>query len=165
MDVGTATSGDRAEFFSVRNHSDNTSGLKLESISLDRQRPHHFLADLKAALRSTQPSPTLLTVFMLEAEFFLHKMLTPGGGLHADAGLSQIDENDGTLFADQVAQSMRLNFSGQSRVWRRRGQACTCATERRRSCSPTVTIHDRRLVREDCEKRLSNRRLNGVQPK
>ena len=39
-DVGTATSGDRAEFFSVTNQSDNTNGLKLESISPDRQ--HHF---------------------------------------------------------------------------------------------------------------------------
>ena len=38
VDVGTATSGDRAEFFSVTNQSDNTCGLKLESISPDRQR-------------------------------------------------------------------------------------------------------------------------------
>ena len=47
---------------------------------------------------------------MLEAEIFLHKMLTPGGGLDADAGLSHIKENDGTLFADQVVQSERFNF-------------------------------------------------------
>ena len=53
---------------------------------------------------------------MLEAENFLHKMLTPGGGLHADAGMNHIHENDGTLFADQVVQSMLLNFSEQSRV-------------------------------------------------
>ena len=49
-----ATSGDRAEFFFVTNNCDNTSGLKSESISPDRQRPHHFLADLKAALPNTQ---------------------------------------------------------------------------------------------------------------
>ena len=39
-------------------------------------------------------------------------MLAPGGGLHADNGLSYIYENDGTLFADQLVQSMRLNFFG-----------------------------------------------------
>ena len=70
-----------------------------------------FLADLKAALPNTQAS-SLLKLFLLEAEIFLHKMLTPGGGLHADAGLSHISENDGTLSADQVVQSMRLNFFG-----------------------------------------------------
>ena len=73
-----------------------------DSISPDRQRPHHFLADLKAALPNTQASPTLLKLFLLQAAIFLHTMLTPGGGLHADAGLSHIYENDGTLFADQV---------------------------------------------------------------
>ena len=35
---------------------------------------------------------------------------TLGGGLHADPGLSHIYENDGTLFADQVVQPMRLHF-------------------------------------------------------
>ena len=127
-DVGTATSGDRAEFFSVTNQSDNTSGLKAASAQTD-QRPHHFLANLKAAPPNTQ----------VEAEIFLHKMLTPGG-LHADAGLSHIcEKNDGALlFADKVVQSMRLNFSERSRVWRRRRQACTCATGRERSCSSTV---------------------------
>ena len=43
-------------------------------------------------------------------------MLTAGGGLHADAGLSHIFENDGTLFADQVVHSMRLNFFRSSHV-------------------------------------------------
>ena len=47
---------------------------------------------------------------MLVAEIILHTMLTLGGGPHADAGLSHIHENDGTLFADHVVQSMRLFF-------------------------------------------------------
>ena len=71
-----------------------------------------LLADLKAALPNTQASPTLLKLFTLEAEIFLHKMLTPGGGLHAGAGLSHTYENDGALFADQVVQPPRLNFFG-----------------------------------------------------
>ena len=101
----------------MTNQSDNTSGLKLEIISPDRQNRHHFLADLKAALPNTQASPTLLKLFMLEAETLLHKMPTPGGGLHADARLSLTClKNDGFLFADQVVQSMRLNFSERSRV-------------------------------------------------
>ena len=99
-DVGTATSGDRAEFLDATNLSDNTGALKLESISSHRQRLHHFLVDLKAALPNTRASPTLLKLSMLEAENFLHKMLTPGGGLHADAGMNLIFENDDTLFAE-----------------------------------------------------------------
>ena len=79
-DVGTATSGDCAEFFNATNPSDNTGALKLESLRPDRQRPLHFLAVSKAALPNTQASPTLLKLFMLEAESLLHKMLTPGGG-------------------------------------------------------------------------------------
>ena len=81
----------------------------LERASPDRQRPHHFLADLEAALPNTQASPTFLKLFMLEADIFLRKMLTLGGGLLADAGLSHVFENGGTLFADQVVQSMRLH--------------------------------------------------------
>ena len=79
-DVGTATSGDRAEFFNATNPSDSTGALKLESLRPDRQRPLHFLAFLKAALPNTQASPTLLKLFLLEAESLLHMMLTPGGG-------------------------------------------------------------------------------------
>ena len=139
-DVGTATSGDRAEFFSVTNQSDNTSGLKLESISPDRQRHHHFLADLKAALPNTQASPTLLKLFMLEAETLLHKMFTPGGGLHADARLSlTFMKNDGTLFADQVVQSMRLNFFGTVVCVRKTG--LHLFNYREGSCSSTVRLN------------------------
>ena len=130
-DVDTATPGDRAESFRVTNQSDNTSGLKIGE-------HHHFLADLRAALPHTQASPALMKLGMLEAEMFLHKVLTPGGGLHANAGLSNIDDKDGILLADQVDQSMRLNFFGRSRVWRRSGQACTCATSGGCSCSSTV---------------------------
>ena len=97
-DVGTATSGDRAEFFSVTSQSDNTSGLKLESVSLDRQRPHHFLADRKAALPNTQASPALLGLFMLEAESVLHKIWWSPCGCWLESHLW----NDGTLFADHV---------------------------------------------------------------
>ena len=75
-----------------------------------------ILADLKAALPNTQASPSLPKLFVLEAVIFSQKMLTPGGGLHADAGLSHISENDGTLFADQVVHSTRLDSSSRSRV-------------------------------------------------
>ena len=110
-DVGTASSEDRAEFFSVTSQSDNTGCSK---------------------------SPTILKLFLLETEIPLHKMLTIVGGLHADVGMNHIFEHDGTLCADQVVQSMRFIFSEQSRVWRRKGQACSCATAWRQSSSPTA---------------------------
>ena len=49
-----------------------------------------------------QASPTHL----LEAAIFLHKVLRLVGGFLVDAGLSHIGENDGTLFADRMVQSM-----------------------------------------------------------
>ena len=69
-----------------------------------------FLPTSKQLRQTRKASPTLLKLFMLEAEMFLHKMLTPGFCLHADADLSHIFENDGTLFADQVVQSIRHIF-------------------------------------------------------
>ena len=51
-------------------------------------------------------------LFMLEAENLMHKMLTL---CLADAGFSHNYENDGTLFSDQVVQSMRLNIFGAVR--------------------------------------------------
>ena len=56
---------------SARRTSLTTGGLKLESISPDRQRPHHFLADLKAALPNTQASPTFLKLFFTGGRHFL----------------------------------------------------------------------------------------------
>ena len=82
----------------------------MEGISPHRQRPHHLLADFKAALPNTQASPTFLKLFMLEAEISLQQMLTINGGLLADAGLSHIYENDGTLLADPVVQSRATLF-------------------------------------------------------
>ena len=44
--------GDRAEFFSVTNQSDNTNCLKIESMSPDRQRPDHFWQTSKQLCRT-----------------------------------------------------------------------------------------------------------------
>ena len=93
----------------MTNQSDSTRGLKLDSISPDRQRLHHLLIDLKAAQPNTQASPTFVKLSMLEAVIFLHKMLTLGGGLDAD--LSHF-LGKRRHFADHVVQSVRLNFFG-----------------------------------------------------
>ena len=119
-----------------------------------------FLADVTAFLPNTQASPKFLICFLAEEEHFLHKMLKLGGGLHADVGLSHVCETDDTLIADQVVQCMRLIFSEQSRVWRRRRQACTCATymeaelfvDGRLYVCHRNPFHYHRLVREDCKK-------------
>ena len=59
-----------------------------------------FLCEARSEFCVPSGCRTLLKLFMLEADICLHKMLTPGGRLHADAGLSQICEKDRTLFAD-----------------------------------------------------------------
>ena len=96
------------------------------------------------------------------AEIFLQKVLTPGGGLHANAGSSNIDDKDGILLADQVDKSMRLNFFG--------GHVCgdeadklapvqlQGAVVRRRSLEfvSQQSIHDHRLERVDCEEDSAN---------
>ena len=66
-------------------------------------------------------------------------MLTVVGGLHADAGLSHINENDGTLFADQVGPNHATQYFRSSHVCGDEGDKLALVQLRRvRSCSSTV---------------------------
>ena len=94
------------------------------------------------------------------------------GGFHADVGLSHICENDGTLFADQVVQCMRLIFSERLRVWRQRRQALHLCNymEAEVFVDGRLYVCHRNpfIIHAWCvkiAKKLLNRGLNGVQPK